>query len=696
MSKNCTVLLGLTAAFISTSAYGQSATINPPASAATGGQADSVVLKAGSHAAVMGTLRTVRPMQIEAIRTNSVVRLGNNKLDFAPMLRNPKALFNIAQKMRAVPQNVEVRSDTVELVEVDQGIVVHNFLSYRFKPGACSDVVRRAQVESTGIHCFTQQDAASQAAAFSNPHDAHYVADPVRRSQAIAAAQTNGARIRADIAQRVAKIRGTLNDQARASTLNARFGPGASINLAKMTDDQLALELLNSGQQKVEQVMFVPRQNVTTLSATAGPNGVVAWQKFGATSSPALMDAKANQATQVAINKVAATPPPPGKKNSMLVMGGQMTNTNSQTIATSAILASKAINTQQAQQTNNNVSNHVDCVTTGHNCAPSAGEPESDKPKPPPPVYQDDLPNLNASHPLDEANFLTGFTLGKKYEWKQRVEVTIDWFFDSTTYYVEAYAGFEYGFGLRFPIHTSGIYNFTRQKGKATANVKFDFAAFDGDVGAYQSTGLPNDQLFKGQEIVAELGAFAGLRYDLPLVGSGGIPVQYKEDFTQYLPDQYKGGNFTPPSPGHPNAPVSKFFENIDLLGGSANFGVLGAQVFPGFQVTLHSDDLHFTLVDGLNKGAQPVQIVSGVSTPIAVDANTSQSVVTIKDPVYKLGFNITPGLDARVFVDVGIWGDHWDWPLWFPQIAVDLPPGGKVFACHENTNCSKTYTLTP
>lgn len=58
-------------------------------------------------------------------------------------------------------------------------------------------------------------------------------------------------------------------------------------------------------------------------------------------------------------------------------------------------------------------------------------------------------------------------------------------------------------------------------------------------------------------------------------------------------------------------------------------------------------------------------------------------------------GFNISlPGLNVGkdfgigVFVDIDIWSDRWGWTIWFPQLAVDLPPHGVDFGCHAGTTC--------
>ena len=70
----------------------------------------------------------------------------------------------------------------------------------------------------------------------------------------------------------------------------------------------------------------------------------------------------------------------------------------------------------------------------------------------------------------------------------------------------------------------------------------------------------------------------------------------------------------------------------------------------------------------------------SGQTYPLAVNPQDHTSHFTIGNPEYNLAFQITPGLAARLFIDVAVWSDHWDWPVWFPQIAVTLPPDGATF----------------
>ena len=85
----------------------------------------------------------------------------------------------------------------------------------------------------------------------------------------------------------------------------------------------------------------------------------------------------------------------------------------------------------------------------------------------------------------------------------------------------------------------------------------------------------------------------------------------------------------------------------------------------------------------------------AGKRLPLAVDPVQRMSSFSIGAPVYNLYFIVTPGVNANVFIDVGVWGDSWNFPVWFPDIAIELPPGGIDFACHAGTICRRDYFYT-
>lgn len=300
-----------------------------------------------------------------------------------------------------------------------------------------------------------------------------------------------------------------------------------------------------------------------------------------------------------------------------------------------------------------------------------------------------------ANQPIDKVIFLTGFTLGRQYEWGKRIEKTIKWCWVgcAVTYYAGARAGFSYGFGLRFPIELSGDYKIETDSSGSRAWLTADFDPINGSREQYLSAGLPSSQLFNGQEFVAELKASAGYDYKLPLIGESSRTINVGYDLADQLPEPYKNGQFKPPRAGHVEGEIPFVFTQIDLLMGYGNWGAAGVKVHPAVKVGLGSKSLKFMVHD--NVAGSDQEMVSGRRLPLAVDPVQQMSSFSIGAPVYNLYFIVTPGVNAHVFIDVGVWGDNWDFPVWFPDIAIELPPGGIDFACHAGTICRRDYFYT-
>lgn len=287
--------------------------------------------------------------------------------------------------------------------------------------------------------------------------------------------------------------------------------------------------------------------------------------------------------------------------------------------------------------------------------------------------------------------FLTGFTIGHDYEWNWGAQVTINWCIVScsSTYGFNLYAGFNYGFGLRFPIQAQFKYHTVVHPNKsAEATLTPTFEPIEGNVDDFFSAGLSGDQMYDAKELVAQVGANAGFNVNLGVV-SANPNFQVGVDFTNMLPAPYTGGRFTPPAPGTGGINSPFVFDQIDLLEGLLNFGVIGGQVFPAINVNLHSNKLEFTLNDEIRKhqtvlSSDPDPVTLGASpTPVG-----SESHFSIGDPVYNLGFTLTPGLEPNIFVDIAVWSDSWKFPIWFPQLSVTVPSGGIDFDCHAGTTC--------
>jgi stress response protein YsnF len=304
---------------------------------------------------------------------------------------------------------------------------------------------------------------------------------------------------------------------------------------------------------------------------------------------------------------------------------------------------------------------------------------------------------VEIEHALKPTVLLTGFTIGREKEWSRSVSITIKACLVGCkrTYYLKLHAGFGYGFGLRFPIQTGGLYAYEKVGNRETATIAPVFKPINGSEQDYQAAGLRQDKLFEGKELVAELNAYAGMNYKVPF-HSGGVSFDVGFDLTDHLPAPLVHGQFTPPAPGDQRlSAIEKVFDSPDLIGGRANFGVAGAKILPAVKLGLTSDQLLVKLKDNIS-GIETEMRNSGQTYSLAVNPQNHSSNFTIGYPEYDLDFKVTPGLAARLFVDVAVWSKNWDWPVWFPQVAVTLPPGGGHFSCHEQTVCARDYVYSP
>jgi hypothetical protein len=123
-------------------------------------------------------------------------------------------------------------------------------------------------------------------------------------------------------------------------------------------------------------------------------------------------------------------------------------------------------------------------------------------------------------------------------------------------------------------------------------------------------------------------------------------------------------------------------------LGGLLDYGVVGGAVYPAIQINLHSNNLQFTLNDELQHRSTTINSGQTVSVGDATSQNGNYSHFSVGNPVYNLGFTLTPGLAPTAFVDIAVWSGQWQWRVWFPQLAISLPPGGMNFSCHAGTTC--------
>ena len=577
---------------------------------------DAILVNTQDPGAAAKRLRVLRHIDLAEIRKKPVVKVGDVKIDFAPMLRNPASTFNTAQRLRALSRHVELKGEETTISEIDQGLVVHSHLSYRVRPGACGEAAARAQLKAAGVSCAVAVPPRQHAQLLASPGNPRYIKDPAKRAHAIAQYEETLRQSQAKSGQRIAELRRALADPKQHAAFASRFGAEEVQRVKGLSDEQLKEHIVNSAVIDMEQVMFVPRARslahlpkITALGIT--PDG-------------------AHRARE----RFAAAPPPPQPHP-----------------------ASAAQPHYQAK-----ASFHREPVKLG------------------PYIY------------------LTGFTIGHDYEWSVKLQATINWcvFWDcSETYMLRPFAGFSYGFGLRFPIETRLLYSFDwRGANDNHASVKVDFTPIDGNAEQYRRTGLAPNLLYSGQELVAEATATAGVEYSMPILGHNTVnALQVGFSLPDHLPAPFTHGQFTPPAPGTTGLTGDPIYvRSLDLLGDTLNIGVASVAVVPAVKVGLTSSGLAFTLVDNVARQTTTVS-ASGQTYPLKPGADQYlSSHFTLRDPVYNLQFHVTPGVDPNVSIDIEVWSHTWDAPIWFPQLEIDIPQGGIDFHCHDGTTCSYDF----
>jgi hypothetical protein len=549
----------------------------------------TLVVQSANPLTSIQALPVERELSLSEMRSTRALKLGSSTIDLSAMLANKDALPNIARRLEASPGAVTVKATDVNAYVVPQGLIVRSFLNYRIKPGACSDSSRRSQIEQAGVSCAERLSESQKVADYANPNSARYVEDPAQRDAAIAKAREDWAKQDAETAAQVANFRAILANPAEREKIAADIGAAETTRLESLNDDALAGELISSAETKIEDVMFIPKED----EVDKGSRAMVAdYRRLGVEAAALNLPVVENQ-------------------------------------------------------------------------------------------------------PISKVVFLTGFTLGRQYEWSKRIEKTINWCWVgcSVTYYAGARAGFSYGFGLRFPIVLDGTYRTVSESSGEKGYLIASMNPVDGTPAQYAASGLASTQIFNGQEFVAELKASAGYDYKLPLMGEGHKTLTVGYDLADKLPAPYTHGQFTPPAPGTSSGEIPFVFDQIDLLMGYGNWGAAGILVHPAVKVGLHSDALRMTVHDNVSGTDQ--LIVNGKKLPLAINPTDHKSSFWIGQPVYNIGFIVTPGVNAHAFIDVGVWSDSWDFPVWFPDVAITLPPGGVDFACHSGTVCRRDYAYT-
>jgi hypothetical protein len=343
------------------SAWGQSG-VDQPRMTGIRPYSNSVILQGGTHAQTMQRLHVVRQYGFQNLRSNPRVMLGEVQLDFQPILNNRMALPNLAGRLQAMPQHVQVKESTTEVTEVDQGMVIHHVLTYQILPGKCADAGAKAMLAEAGVTCFSRGTANQRMAEFSTPGSARYIANPGKRQLAMEAFQQKSAAADEEASQHIAELRKMLADPAQRAQIAASVGRAEAARMSALSDDDLKDELINMGAQTVEETMFVPKLETANyahpkdnLAINAGASEIAAVQGLmrngvSGESGPAGFPKLLRIIPGSALHLVGSTAPG-GDKTAHLDMGpyifltgftiGMITNGNGacQSASTGALLA---------------------------------------------------------------------------------------------------------------------------------------------------------------------------------------------------------------------------------------------------------------------------------------------------------------------------------------------------------------------
>lgn len=301
----------------------------------------------------------------------------------------------------------------------------------------------------------------------------------------------------------------------------------------------------------------------------------------------------------------------------------------------------------------------------------------------------------DGTYKVDEKIYLTGFTFAETFYWTEVWTATLDYGVDTSEVILAPYAEAYYGLGARFPLKVKT--DLTVKNSGREAELAFNIKPIDASPAQYTATGLPPSYIFNGKELVAEVGAEAGVKYTLPLVGEGTLgPWGTRVDFTSKLPTPLTNGQFVPPSSTPVRMGSPKVFESVDLLFGQGDYHVedVGGASFkahPGISIGLSSPDRGIKVVDMKNSNASTTITKSRKKSTIKLD-NNKNAKFKIKDPYYNLALTIYPGIKLKGDIDVLGWGQPVSKYIDFPSLGIDIPSGGIPFGCHAGTICSRTY----
>lgn len=278
-----------------------------------------------------------------------------------------------------------------------------------------------------------------------------------------------------------------------------------------------------------------------------------------------------------------------------------------------------------------------------------------------------------------------------------------DYWFDSwcTTYYIQPYYTYSYLFGLRVPLRLEAeSFGLIAQDDRITGELSVSLTPFDGSAADYRAAGLPNNLVYGGRELLAVVchkDCSAGLDADIP-----GPDVHIEGTVGEIDLLSKIGGkdNFKPPDVDQRERIADRTLD-IDLLGGEADFGFVGAKVNPYLRIIMTGRDKSIKVDQTPDDGCSPQgeklehnERRNDFGPPpqgIPINLNNNNERVMIKHPAYTFNLQFTVGIEPRTWIDLYLW-DH-TWSLGRIPIYSPSSPNYRLNR-HNGSNCGYPFRV--
>ena len=280
-----------------------------------------------------------------------------------------------------------------------------------------------------------------------------------------------------------------------------------------------------------------------------------------------------------------------------------------------------------------------------------------------------------------------------------------DW---CVSYWIKVYYQYDYAFGLRIPLKLEVESSEVREhvEGVHTGKTAFNLTPFDGNADDFLVAGMPTGQIYEGREVLAQLcqrggGCKAGIRGDLPgpnpsfSVDVGGVNL-LEEAFTR---GPIRSGQIEPPDVGE-SMDLGESPINFDLMGGSANLGVVGAEILPVLRLSMGSKKKKLGVSYGESAICSDTPMHNNkwenrdrLSKELDFTISDNSREMLFHKPSYVFDLALELGIRPELWVDLGVWDHNWalaavwlPWGISSPEFTLDG---------HEGALCGHTFEVT-